>query len=146
MEALRALSYSTGYPLPEMDLVDSFVALKNEAPVQLLAGKDQLGSSCSLAFSHQHVDAAIASEDWKWLSARGILYGRLIEFVDVAEEDARVVLFCKGDEAFGAFRVAAGAGVVKRTKGKRCKRSAAAAARRQAKGHVKRGFGDCALD
>ena len=114
--------------------------------MQVLAGKDRLGSSRSLAFSDQHVDAAIAREDWKWLSARGILYGHLSEFVDVAEEDARVVVLCKEDEAFGALRVAAGAGVVKRTKGKRGKRSAAAVARRQAKGHVERGFGDCALD
>ena len=145
-EALRALGYSTGYPLPEMDLVDSFVALKNEARVQVLAGKDRLGSSRSLAFSDQHVDAAIAREDWKWLTARGIMYGRLSEFVDLAEEDARVALLCQEDEAFGALKVAAGAGVVKRTKGKRGKRSAAAVARRQAKGHVERGFGDCALD
>ena len=103
-EALRALGYSTGYPLPETDLVDSFVALENEARVQVLAGKDRLGLNCLLAFSDQRVDAAIAREDWKWLSARGILYGRLSEFVDVAEEDARVVLLCKEDEPFGALR------------------------------------------
>ena len=145
-EALWALGYSTGYPLPKMDLVDSFVALKNEARVRVLAGKHRLGWSRSLAFSDQHVHAAIALEDWKWLSVRGILYGRLSEFVDVAEVDARVVLLCKEDGAFGALRVAAGAGVVKRTKGKRGKRSAAAIARSQAKGHVERGFGDCALD
>ena len=145
-EALRALGYSTGYPLPEMDLVDSFMALKNEARVQVLAGKDGLGSSHSLAFSDQRVDAAIAREDWKWLSARGILYGRLTEFVDVAEEDARVVLMCKENDAFEALKVAAGAGLVKRTKAKRGKRSAAAVARKQAKGQVERGFGDCALD
>ena len=72
-EALRALGYSTGYPLPEMDLVDSFVALENAARVQVLAGKDRLASSRSLAFSDQRVDAAIAREDWKWLSERGIL-------------------------------------------------------------------------
>ena len=66
--------------------------------------------------------------------------------MDVAEEDARVLLMCKEDEAFGALRVAAGAGVVKRTKGKRGKRSAAAVVPRQAKGHVECGFGDCALD
>ena len=88
----------------------------------------------------------MAREDWKWLTARGILYGRLSEFVDVAEEDARVVLLCKEEEAFGALKVAAGAGLVKRTKGKRGKRSAAAVARRQTKGHVERGFGDCELD
>ena len=34
-EALRALGYSTRYPLSEMDLVDSFMALKNEARVQV---------------------------------------------------------------------------------------------------------------
>ena len=126
--------------------MDSFVALENAARVQVLAGKDRLGSSRSLAFSDQHVDAAIALEDWKWLSARGILYRRLSEFVDVAEEDARVVLLCKEDEAFEALKVTANAGVVKRTKGKRGKRSAAAVARRQAKGHLERGFGNCALD
>ena len=145
-EALRALGHSTGYPRPEMDLVDSFVALNNEAQVQVLAGKDRLGSSRLLALSDQHVDAAIEREDWKWLSARGILYGRLSEFVDVAEEDAPVVLLCKEDEAFGVLRVAPGAGVVKRTKGKPGKRSAGAVARRQAKVHVEHGFGDCALD
>ena len=59
-EALRALGYSTSYPLPEMDLVDFSMALKNEARVQVLAGKDRLGSSRSLAFSDQHVDAVMA--------------------------------------------------------------------------------------
>ena len=145
-EALRALGYSTGYPLPAMGFVDSFVALKIEARVQVLAGKDRLGSSYSLAFRDQHMDTAIALEDWKGLLAREILYGRLSEFVDVAEEDARVVLMCKEEEAFGALRVVAGARVVKHTKGKRGKRSAAAVARRQAKGHVERGFGDWPLD
>ena len=66
--------------------------------------------------------------------------------MDVAEEDAPVVHMCKENEAFEALKVAAGAGVVKRTKAKRGKRSAAAVARRQAKRHVERGFGDCALD
>ena len=87
-EVLRALGYLTRYLLPEMDLADSFVVLKNEARVQVLAGKDRLGWSRSLAFSDQHVDAGIAREDWKWLSARGYPYEPLREFVDVAEEDA----------------------------------------------------------
>ena len=68
-EGLQASGFSTGYLLPEMDLVDSFVALKNEPRVQVLAGKDRLASTRSLAFGDQHVDAAIARGDLKWLSA-----------------------------------------------------------------------------
>ena len=89
-EALQALGYSTDYPLPGMDLIDSVVARKNEALVQELAAEEQLSLSVALAVDNKRVDKAIIHENWERFSARRILCGKLSGFVDLAQEDVLV--------------------------------------------------------